>query len=164
MFQYFTSRKFESYVIPGSIAISYIIKAICILLHTIILNKITFSWNLRAIILCIIAVILAILFTKLSETNVFNKLFLKVNNKSIHSDIWDDIVDHKNGTTMQITCENVVYTGRLHFYEQKGEDSWFSLTDYTIEENGKTFESDSMGVPAVIVVRLSDAKRIELFY
>ena len=50
------------------------------------------------------------------------------------------------------------------FMNKKGNDSRFSLTDYTIEENGKTFESDSMGVPAVIVVRLSDAKRIELFY
>lgn len=54
VFQYFTSRKFGSYTIMGSVAISYLLKAACSWLHTLIFVNIDFGWSKRAMILCIL--------------------------------------------------------------------------------------------------------------
>lgn len=49
-------------------------------------------------------------------------------------------------------------------YEEHGKDSWFVLSDYIIEENGKAYDSGKSNFPCRIAINLSDAKRIELFY
>jgi len=166
MFQYFTSRKFGSYVMVGSIAISYILKASCSWLHTFIFAKIEFGWSKRAIVLCVVSCVLSIIFIKISECRLIKKVFLKVNNKSIHNDIWSDIIEYKDGTTLRIVCDDYTYTGKLFMYEEKGEDSWFSLEDYVIEENNTNvdYNSQKMGIPCRIAIRLADANRIELYY
>ena len=164
VFQYFTSRKFGSYIAMGSVAISYFLKAICSWLHTIIFVNIDFGWNKRAIILCVLAFVLSIICVIISEIKIINELSLKINNKSIHDDIWNDVIDYRNGTTLRFVCEDCVYQGILVEHEEKGADSWFVLEDYIVEENDTIYKAKEMGMPCKIMVNLKDAKRVELYY
>ena len=164
MFLYFTSRKFSLNIVMGSVAISYLLKAMCSWLHTLLFVKIEFGWSKRAIILCMISIILSLFFILISECKIISKLVLNINNKSIHDDIWSDIIEYRNGTTLRIVCEKCTYTGKLFMYEEKGEESWFSLEDYIIEENNTIYKAKEMGMPCRIAIRLADAKRIELYY
>ena len=167
LFQYFTSRKIKKYIIGVSIAISYFLRALCLLFIQIFFyfSHIEINdWYIRAILLCLVSVSLSLLCIKISESESFSNWFFKVNYKTQHDDIWSDIIDYKNGTTLRIYCTNRIYTGRLHLYEEKGKDSWLCLSDYLIEENGKTYDSEDMGYPAKLAIRFSDIEYIELFY
>lgn len=164
VFQYFTSRKFGSYIVMGSVAISYLLKAICSWLHTIIFIDVSFGWNKRAIILCVLAFILSIICVVVSELKIINKISLKINNKSLHDDVWNDVIDYKNGTTLRLVCEDCTYQGVLVEHEEKGNDSWFVLKDYIVDEDNTIYKAKEMGFPCRIVVNLKDVKRVELYY
>lgn len=159
-----TSRKYSSYVAIGSVTISYILKAICSLLHNVIFVSISFEWNLRVIILSAIALILSILCVIMSELKIMNKIPLKINHKSLHDDIWQDVIDYRNGTTLRFTCNNVVYTGKLLWHEEKGKDSWFAIAEYIIEENNIKRKAKDMSYPTVLVINMKDVNRVEVFY
>ncbi len=73
--------------------------------HFFILKEKCFKWNERALLIAVIFVII-------SERKWFNKLWIKINNKSIHSDVWQDIIDY-NGTTLRIVCDK----GDLNLYQ-----------------------------------------------
>lgn len=164
IFLYFTSRKLGTNIILGSVAISYLLKAICTWFHTFIFVKVGFGWSKRALILIIIAIILSLFCIIISESKILMKIVLKINNKSIHDDIWSDIVEYKRGTTLRIICDDCTYTGKLFMYEEKGNDSWFCLEDYVVEEKDRKYSLVKTETPCRIAIRLADAKRIELFY
>lgn len=70
----------------------------------------------------------------------------------------------KRGTTLKIICDDAIYIGILDMFEEHGKDSWFVLSDYIIEENGKAYDSSKSNFPCKIAINLNDAKRIELYY
>lgn len=164
LFYYFTSRKSSSYFIIGCVVVSYILKAIFSVLHTKIFVAKYFTSSERAIILSTIALILSLITVWFSEQKSINDMITKINHKSIHDDIWQDIIDYKNGTTLRMVCDDATYTGILLFHEEKGLDSWFVLDNYVIEENDKTFISDRITLPSKIAINLKTVKRIELYY
>lgn len=162
-FQIFTSRKSSDYQLILSVAISYVLKAICAIGHDYICKDISFPWSRRVIILTGLALLLSIIFVILSEVKYINKMFMRINFKSMHDDIWQDVIDYKNGTTLRFICEDVVYIGRLVEHEEKGNDSWFILKDYIIE--GDTdYSAKDIPYPTKIAVSLKDVKRVELYY
>ena len=164
VFQYFTSRKFNSYVIIYSVAISYILKAVCSALHNRVFTDITFEWNLRAIILSAIAFILSILCVFISELKILNKITLGINNKCVHNDIWLDVIEYRKGTTLRFVCDDAIYTGKLVKHEENGNDSWFVLDEYIIEENNIKRKAKDMSYPTKLAINLKDVKRVELYY
>lgn len=123
-----------------------------------------FSWDERVIILSFIAILLSIITVFITELKLVNKMLLKINHKSIHNDIWLDVVDYKKGTTLRIVCENVTYIGVLYVHEEKGNESWFVLDDYIIEENSKEYKAEDNEYPTRLAINIKDVKRIELFY
>ena len=148
----------------GSVAISYLLKAICSWLHTIFFVNIDFGWSKRAIVLCVLAFVLSIICVIISEIRAINKLSLKINNKSIHDDVWNDVIDYKNGTTLRFVCDDCIYQGVLVEHEEKGNDSWFVLEDYIVEENDTIYKAKEMGMPCKIMINLKEVKRVELYY
>lgn len=159
-----TSRKKPEYLVVGSIAISYILKLICSLLHKVILSNILFSWYERAIVLLTLSIVISVATVFLSEYHTTNKLLSKLNNKTIHESIWHDIINYKDGTTLCLVCDNAIYTGVLAYHEEKGEDSWFALDDYIIEENGHESKAENISYKSRIAIRLKDVRRVELYY
>lgn len=159
-FCYLTSRKLPKNILIGSIAISYILKAVFS-----IFIKLQ-NWNTRAIILCTTALILSIICVKFTEGSKFNKYFRMINNKSTHDNMFSDVIDYKNGTTLRIMCNDYICTGKLLFHEEKGKDSWIVLTDYIIETESDESDINSTDVsyPSIVMLRISDIKYIQLYY
>ena len=60
--------------------------------------------------------------------------------------------------------ETTLKSGKLFMYEEKGNDSWFCLEDYVVEEKDRKYSLVKTETPCRIAIRLADAKRIELFY
>ena len=87
--------------------------------------------------------------------------------KSIHNDIWSDIVDYDKGTIMKVFMKNnnVIYLGYLGIHEENGNDSWFVLTDYKcIYSNETEFDSRDSSNMTTVAIPLREVERIELFY
>lgn len=122
------------------------------------------EWNIRMSILCFCALLFAILIAKLSENIYVNNWIQKIINKSIHDDIWQDVIDYNNGTTLRLVCSDATYTGVLVCHEEKGNDSWFVLEDYIVSENGYSYKSEDLKYPARLAINIGSVKRIELFY
>ena len=95
-----------------------------------------------------------------------NDILLSVTHKSTHADIWRDVIDYKNGTTMRFTYEDKICTGILYEHEEKGNDSWFVLDDYVIDnpDGSNRYDSSTKEYPSKIAVNLKDAKMVQLFY
>lgn len=144
--------------------ISYILRAAGSFCHEYILTDITFSWSRRVIILTVAAVVLSIITVFITEVKIINKTLLHINNKSIHDDIWQDVIDYKNGTTLRLICDNTIYTGVLVGHEEKGNDSWFILEDFIVEDKDNYYKSEDMSCYARIAINLKNVDRIELYY
>lgn len=170
IFQFFTSRKPATYQVIWSVVVSYILKAFCSLGHNFLLKEYVFSWELKAIILSVLALLFSIIFVFISETSVLNRLTTKINSKTVHDDIWQDVIDYKNGTTLRFILDDLICCGILVAHEEKGNDSWFVLKDYVITENGKTLYAEDLIdreiniYDCMIAINMKDVKRVELFY
>lgn len=164
IFQLITSRKDSSYQLIISVAISYILKAICSVCHKYIFINTTFEWNERVIILSLLAFMSAIITVIITELKFINKILLHVNNKSIHDDIWQDVIDYKNGTTLRLICGDTIYIGVLAGHEEKGNDSWFILEDFIVDEKDESYDAKDIKYPARIAINLKNADRVELYY
>lgn len=139
-------------------------KAICSIGHNFILQDTVFSWDKRVIILSLLAILLSVFLVIITELKSVNRLLSYINHKSIHNDIWQDVIDYKNGTTLRLICDNAIYTGVLLIHEEKGNESWFILEDYIVEEDNTEYKAEDNPYPTRLAVNLKDVKRIELFY
>lgn len=164
VFQMLSSRRASDYQLILSIAISYILKAICSIGHEYIYKDLIFSWSERVIILSILALILSLISVIFSEWKHINNLILKINHKSIHDDIWHDVIDYKNGTTLRCICNNVIYTGVLVGHEEKGNDSWFVFEDYIVKTDDITYKSEDMPYSTRLAIKIGDINRVEIYY
>ena len=164
VFQCLSSRESSDYQLIWSVTISYILKAICSFVHKYIYTDITFSWDKRVIILSVLSLVLSVVMVIITELKCVNKLILKINHKSIHDDIWQDVIDYKNGTTLRFICDNAIYTGVLTGHEEKGNDSWFILEDYIVEEKNANYKAKDMSYSSRLALNLNNVNRVELFY
>lgn len=119
---------------------------------------------MRIFILTTCAVAFAIVLIYISESKYVKSLYKHINFKSTHEDIWKNTIDYKNGTTLRIFSNNVVYTGILERHEEKGHDSWFVLTKYIVEDNGMEFDSTTIPYDSKIAINIKNVDRIELYY
>lgn len=163
LFKYLTSKTQSKFDIVYSVVISYILKAVAMSLHTVILKNVTVILGMKILVLIGMAIVLALILVMVVESKSFSILLEKINHKSPNDDIWKDVIDY-DGTTVVITCEDAIYTGILTAHEEKGIDSWFILEDYSIEENGVSIDTSHSKYPTKLAVNLKTVKRIELYY
>lgn len=148
----------------GSVIISYLLKAFFSYIHIYVMVNKKFVWSERVLILSVAAILLSVIFAIISELKFVNRLFLKINHKSIHDDIWQDVMDYKRGTTLRMICDDGIYTGILEGHEEKGNESWFILKEYSVEEEKYEYESKDIPWNSFLAVNLKNVKRIELLY
>ena len=126
------------------------------------------GWTLTAFHI-VLAVITALCISKLYESKLFNKFVSKVNYKSLHTQIWRDIIDYDLGTHVNVYLKDkdVVYTGSIIEHEENGNDSWIALSNY-IRTNPVSkeicYDSTAYDLKTIAVVSLRDIDSIELFY
>lgn len=162
--QYLLSKSLSQHYVILSIVLSYLLKSIFSVAHNYFLVNRVFLLNERIIILSCAALIFSVLFVKLYESKKVNYFFMMLNNKSLHDNIWDDVIDYKNGTTVRAICSDAEYVGYLEYHEEKGNDSWMVLRDYIIYEDEEYRDAADFEYPSRIAIKMSDIKRLELYY
>lgn len=85
---------------------------------------------------CVIGFTLALALSLMYRCGWVNRIFSFIFIKSIHSSIWDDVIDYRNGTMLNIRLNNgnVIYGG-FHTVEEKGNDSWLALDCYHMKNS-----------------------------
>jgi len=142
---------------------SFIIKSIVIVIYP---QAQLHPW-IATILYVSFGIMLAFIFTKIYESKLLQKLIVWINHKSINNDVWKDIIDYSNGTTIKVFLKNtpVVYIGVLISHEENGNDSWFVFKDYIAEyEDGKEFNAKTCSYPSTVAINLREISRMELFY
>ena len=152
-----------------SVVISYILKSIFSLLHQYILIEHIFVFSERAIILIVAAFIIAVIVSILLELKKIDELLLNISHKSVHDNIWKNIIDLKRGTTLELTSHSQKYIGKIALYEEKGNDSWFVLKDYiVVDEDGKIIsdsdEFTKQEIESKLAINIKNIDMVELFY
>ena len=95
----------------------------------------------------------------------------KTNNKSINSDIFNDIIDYDKQTMMRVYIKNspIMYIGTFKIREEKGIDSYIVLINYasidtTVDKKRIVFNPEEHNLKSSVVINLHDVERIELVY
>lgn len=164
VFNFLISKKSGSNLVLGSVVISYLMKAVSSSSHRFVFSKSVFSWDERVVILSVFAVVLSVICVAIFESKSARNLSLNINNKTLHDDIWNDIINYKDGTSLRVVCDDSVYTGILVCHEEKGTDSWFVIKDYIVEEPNRKYTSKKFTFKARLAINMKNVKRVELYY
>lgn len=119
--------------------------------------------------------LLALLLAKLYRSKKLSDGFASIFVKSLHDDIWSDVIDFQNGTILYLTLKNGNrVTGGFHSVEEKGNDSWLSLDNYILEDRDGTPLTDSFSrmehpesntePEPLLLLRVSEIERFEVKY
>lgn len=164
VYGWFNTKKYDvSLMTIWSLFISYIIK----IFYSITPLKLSNSY--MSIVYIATGIIAAILLTWLKQTKLIKKIVPYINNKSINSDIFDDIIDYEKRTYMSVYLKNsnIYYLGRFAFREENGNDSWICLFDYcTIDKvsNEEIYNPTKSELKTSVAIPFSNVERIELLY
>ena len=93
----------------------------------------------------------------------------KLNHKSIHEDIFDDIIDYNKKTILQVYIKNssVMYIGTFKVREEKGSESYIALIDYAamdVNTRNVIFNPNKKNLNSSVIINLRDVERIEVIY
>ena len=167
IFLFLSSNELEySHINVYSICISYAIK---VLIDSILYNfNLIYTTGLIYVIYLCFGVVSGYIVYCIYRNPKIKKALSKFANKSQNNNIWNDIIDHKFGTSLILypSFNNDSYiVGTLVEYEENGTESWFALQDYYVYENGnKRASSDDYSYPAIIAVQLSHIDHVEILY
>ena len=164
VYGWLNAKKYDmSLLIIWSLFISYIIKAFYEAIP-FKLNAVTASF-----IYIITGVLLAIICTRLKQTAFTKNILLHINRKSANDDIFDNVIDYDKKTFMRVYLKNskFYYLGRFLFREEKGNDSWICLVEYSTvdkETDDEIYDPEKSNLKSSVVIPLSNVERIELIY
>lgn len=174
---FFTSRfisnekyRLVMYVISSSIIQALDKTVLNVLNCRFILENLSVIGLSKTLVVSLSAVGWGIIAIEITESSWFNTLCRLINHKSIHENIFRDVIDYEGSTLELETQDGTVMVGKLHCHEEKGEGSWFVLSDYVIDkispEDKQTIriQSTDYANESMVMVRLSDVKQIRIFY
>lgn len=154
-----------------SCVISYALLSLIIFIRNIapfnlVPNDVFINSAISLLIGTIFAVAIAFVLINKRASKILTKFFYK----SIHDDIWRDIIDFENGSNLKIYIKDKEYyvIGRCDTYEEKGDSSWLAVSGFAKydkvtnekynDENG--FINDNS---VFYVIRFSDIEHMEIF-
>lgn len=84
-------------------------------------------------VFCVIGIILALVASAIYRCNGVNRWLSNHFAKSMRQNIWEDAIDFKNGTMLDIELRNgdKIYGG-FHTVEESGDSSWLALDRYIV--------------------------------
>lgn len=169
-YNWLNSKKTDTSILTiGSIFISVLIQSLCSFFHEFVLSNVLFSDAEKILIYFILGFVLAVIISIIGKMRFVSYILFKIGNKTINSDIFDDVIDYKKKTMMMVYLKSsdIYYIGQLLYNEEKGIDSWICLIDYISvnkETNEKIFDSNESGKKSTALVNLKDVERIQLIY
>lgn len=152
-----------------SLFISYIVKSVFTTFHTFILPQITFPLSLRILIYSFSGLILAFICALIKRTKAIQRLLYMTANKSINTDIFDDVIDYDKPTMMAvyIKSSNIYYVGKFCAREENGLNSWLILIDYCSaykDTDAIKYDPEIDNRKTTVAINLKDIERMELIY
>ena len=177
LYLFFTSKSITTekyrlivYVISSSMIQAIDKTVLNVLDGRFIWNKLlSFGLN-RTLMVSLSAAVWAIIAIMVTESSWFNTLCRQINHKSIHENIFRDVIDY-SGSTLELEMKDgTVIVGKLYCHDEKEEASWFVLSDYILDKSmpegiqEMRIEASNYDNDSVVMVRLSDVKQIRIFY
>lgn len=152
-----------------SLFISFIIKTFYSLIHSFLFVSYDINSYLKITIYIITGFLLPFLIKKILKSKAIRRCLYLIDNKSINSDIWDDIIDYNSRTMMKVYIKNskYYYIGSFKLREENGLDSWIVLIDYAtllLKNNEVVYNPENDGRKSTVVINLRDIERIEIIY
>ena len=170
LYDWLNGKKYSNTVIIiWSLVISYIIKIFYASIHSVVLSNININEYVKVLVYIITGALLSILITRVLRIKIFSKMLMRINNKSINDDIFDDVIDYELPTMMSIYLKNsdLYYIGRYCCREEKGLDSWIVLINYCCVNKADdeiVYDPQENEQKSVVMINLHDIERIENIY
>lgn len=152
-----------------SLFISVLIKSFYSTIHYYFAVNLKFTNPVKVLIFSLTGLLLSVVLTYIKKTSVIQWILYYTNNKSVHEDIFDDIIDYKKRTMMKIYIKSsdVYYLGRFSFREEKGLESWIVLIDYYCldrSDNRILFDPEADDLISSVAINSKDVERLEIIY
>lgn len=170
VYEWMNTKKYDIHIlIISSLFISYMISIFYTVIHNIIFTNYNFNEATKSLIYIISGLIFSLIVIFFQNTKFFKKILRFLNHKSSHNDIFDDVIDYKTKTLLQIYIKNspVMYIGTFKIREEKGIDSYIVLVDY-VSLNATTkealFNPSKNNLKSSVLINLRDIERIEIIY
>jgi len=170
---YFLNAKKESdhsislYIIK-MVVVSYIIISIIRVVDAIVLPSCNLWVWTEVIIASFIAIPLAYVSYKFLNSKKLSSFLGIATRKSANDNLWKDVIDYDKGTIFKMFMKNktIVYIGKLATHEERGENSWFLLTEYicVYTDKDETFDSSELSKPSRVMIPLREVERVEILY
>lgn len=169
VFKYFCSKEVqkESQIIMACV-ISYVLVAFSDLLANISFFAFIREsvWG-RSGVAIIIGTVLALACAWLFCRKFFSDIMVKLFHKTPNDNIWRDILDLSNGSNIKLYIREADYyvMGHHRNIEEKGDNSWIVLTEFTKfnKNDNKELESHKGDGDSMIAIRLTDVEYAEIF-
>lgn len=160
----------EAYIIGlWSLFINTLIQTFYSALHSLICVGYDFNESVKITIYVISAVIFPFIIVKALNSNFVRMLLGLIGSKTVHADIFDDVIDYDKRTMMMVYLKDsdVYYMGIFKLREEKGADSNIALINYAIfnkDTDEPVQNLEELGLKSSIVFNLHDVERIQLIY
>lgn len=154
------------YYIFKSIVISYMIIKFIELIQAISYKISPFlTEQILAIIIAILsAYFLSILYTSSKFEKILS--FFKIN-KTVHDNIWNDIIDYEKGTYIlaYVPSEKIVYQGLFQRHEERDGDVYITISNYATKDyNNKVINNYKNLDNEVVMINTKNISRFEFTY
>lgn len=163
VFSFFSSRDLnkDNHLVFKSLIISFLLNNFIDIIYA------SNGYIRDFIIPVILAILTGFILSIVSKSTLWNKILVKISNKTTHKNIWADNIDFKQGDWVRvyIPSGNIHYLGMLREYELTNKDNYFlALSNYTSvnTSTGKILEDYKESSCNMVVVNIKDINRIEL--
>lgn len=115
--------------------------------------------------LCLIAVLAAIICGAICKTDKVNNLISKHTIRTLRNNIWDDVIDFKNGCNVVIRMnDGTSYEGSADLISD--DSSWLTLTQYTAygQDDAVQYKYNNCNEQSLVMIRIDDIKDCFVVY
>lgn len=129
------------------------------------LNGVIDNSLIRIFIMCVAAILIAVLWRIITARDIFSKLTRTIFHRIYHENFWEDVFDLNGGSTVQLYMKDgkTKIVGHLHLMEGNSDDPWISLSNYLVYENDELrIDSSLVNGEQLKVVKLSNIESISV--
>lgn len=137
--------------------------------HALIFTNYKIYAPLKSLIYLTTGVILPFIVIQIRKTKLFGMILQKSNQKSINTDIFNEMIDYHKATYMYVYLKSshIYYVGTFRFREEKGHDSYIGLINYavmSVDSNKLIYSPKDDNHKSTAIINLQDVERIECIY
>ena len=136
------------------------IKQVCGFDNVIILNNVLCI----SFISMILGIILSILLATAIKSNWLKVIMSKAFNRTQYDNIWEDVIDFKNGSnlTVYLKDKDYYFIGHCKYIEENKENPFIAISETHIMDMETDEEIDKLNSEEYTVIKLSDIDYFEV--